>query len=435
MTSLVHPKIDVMLRPKPTKDPVGKYRWLMTTVYIAIVAVSSSNAIGTAAEDVSSLHRPVSPPKLPVDRSAKPIKMAFISYANPQQVARDAQAVAAFLEPFVGVTVKGSITLDYGSTIETMRSKNADLATIDPLAFMMAHERIGAKPLLLEIYSSGVPSYHSCIWVRRDSGFNSLEELKGKTIAFADHVDMSGHLLPREIFVQKGLLSDNLMESKYFRHRYFAGGDEQAIRAVLNGFVDSAGISQYAYLLLRPEERDQVITIARSIESPAHLLMARKGLDDQTCDRIKQALMALDSTRPRDKQLLEKLYGVQGYAEAKLSDFSQVAKIAARYGFLNNPELFANENTSVSKDSKGVKADDVSEPSNRVIASGTIKASPAHANPINANCPLSGKPIGSDAKMVAYKGKVYGLCCNQCVGPFNRDPQRAITMLQEKTSK
>jgi len=90
---------------------------------------------------------------------------------------------------------------------------------------------------------------------------------------------MSGHLLPREIFVQKGLLIGTLMKSEYFQHVYFAGGDEQAIRAVLNGFVDAAGISQYGYLLLRPRERDKVTTIARSIESPAHLLMARKDLD------------------------------------------------------------------------------------------------------------------------------------------------------------
>jgi phosphonate transport system permease protein len=37
--------------------------------------------------------------------------------------------------------------------------------------------------------------------VRRDSGIKALEELREKTIAFADQVDMSGHLLPREMFV------------------------------------------------------------------------------------------------------------------------------------------------------------------------------------------------------------------------------------------
>ena len=93
----------------------------------------------------------------------------------------------------------------------------ADLAFVDPLAFMMAHEQIGVKPLLLEIYYSGKPTYHSSIWVRKDSGIKTLADLKGKTIAFADQVDMSGHLLPRDIFVRKGLLSSKRLDGEFFK--------------------------------------------------------------------------------------------------------------------------------------------------------------------------------------------------------------------------
>ena len=281
------------------------------------------------------------PPKLTVDRQAEPLKIAFISYGNPQQVVKDTVPIVKYLEPFVGVPIKGFVTLDYGSSIEAMRGKQADLAFVDPLAFMMAHEQIGVKPLLLEIYYSGKPTYHSSIWVRKDSGIKTLADLKGKTIAFADQVDMSGHLLPRDIFVRKGLLSSKRLEGEFFKQVYFAGGDEQAVQAVLKKFVDAAGVSQYANLLMRLEERDEVTTIATSIESPSHLVMARKELSEQTCGRIKQALLALDLNQPADKAILNKLYGVRGYTEAKLSDFAEVAKVAARFGFVKKPQLFA----------------------------------------------------------------------------------------------
>ncbi|MBI2949844.1 MAG: phosphate/phosphite/phosphonate ABC transporter substrate-binding protein, partial [Verrucomicrobia bacterium] len=224
---------------------------------------------------------------------------------------------------------------------EAMRGGKADLAFVDPLAFMMAHEQIGVLPLLLEIYSYGKPTYHSCIWVRRDSGINTLADLKGKSIAFADQIDMSGHLLPREILVQAGLVSGRRVEGEFFKQIYFAGGDEQAMRSVANRFVDAAGVSQYADQLLRLEERDQVKAIANSIASPAHLVMARKGLDKSVAERVKRSLLALDISDSNDKIILSKLYGVQGFAEAKLSDFAEVAKIAARYGFVKKPELFA----------------------------------------------------------------------------------------------
>lgn len=285
--------------------------------------------------------KPAHPAKVPVDRRVDPLKIAFISYANPQQVMQDTKAVAAWLEPLVGVPIKSFVTLDYGSAIEAMRGSQADLAFVDPLAFMMAHEQIGAQPLLLEVYSSGKPTYYSSIWVRKDSGIKALGDLKGKTIAFADQIDMSGHLLPREIFVREGLLSDKAKPGDFFKQVYFSGGDEQAVASVLNKFVDAAGVSQYAFMLLRSEDRDQITAIANSVPSPAHLVMARKGLDPKLRERFKQALLALDSAEREDKIILSKLYGVQGFVEAKLADFGEVARIAARYGFVKKPQLFA----------------------------------------------------------------------------------------------
>jgi phosphonate transport system substrate-binding protein len=281
------------------------------------------------------------PEKVPLNAKAEPLRIAFVSYANPQTVVKDSQAVVQYLNPFAGVPIQSFVTLDYGSSIEAMRGGKADLAFVDPLAFMMAHEQIGALPLLLEVYGYGKPAYHSCIWVRRDSGINTLADLRGKTIAFADQIDMSGHLLPREVFVQTGLLSSKRVDGEFFKQVYFAGGDEQAMRSVANRFVEAAGVSQYADQLLRLEERDQVKAIATSIESPSHLVMARKGLDKAVAERVKRALLALEISDSNDKLILSKLYGVQGFAEAKLSDFAEVAKIAARYGFVKKPELFA----------------------------------------------------------------------------------------------
>ncbi len=287
--------------------------------------------------------RPPKPPRLAMDEASPPLRISFISYANPQQVASDSETICRYLEPYLGIAVKGYVSTDYGSSIEAMRFKQVDMAFVDPLAFMMAHEQIGALPLLLEIYATGNPVYHSCIWVRRDSGIRTIEDLSGKTIAYADQVDMSGHLLPRDIFAQAGLLGADQLTGEFFKQVYFAGGDEQAVRAVLNGFVDAAGVSEFSYLLLRPEERDQVTVIARSVESPSHLVMARPGLPADLMARFKQALLALDPKQPQDKTVLDKLYGVQGYTEAKFSHFAQVARIAASYGFVKKPDVFAAE--------------------------------------------------------------------------------------------
>ena len=69
--------------------------------------------------------------------------------------------------------------------------------------------------------------------------------------------------------------------------------------------------------------------------------MARKNLPDDVSERISEALLALDPANPEEKKLLDRLYGVQGFAKAKMSDFADVADIAARYGFIRKPQAFA----------------------------------------------------------------------------------------------
>jgi ABC-type phosphate/phosphonate transport system substrate-binding protein len=69
--------------------------------------------------------------------------------------------------------------------------------------------------------------------------------------------------------------------------------------------------------------------------------MARPGLSDELANRIKQVLLALDKSDAGDRAILDKLYGVQGYAEASLTNFQEVARVAAGYGFVKKPELFA----------------------------------------------------------------------------------------------
>ena len=324
-----------------------KLAWFLEGI-LFLVSVVLWICIGSVSLQSQETVKPTStateyPARVPFNKNAEPLRIAFISYANPQQVVKDAQAVADYLRPFVGVPIQSSVTLDYGSSIESMRGDKTDLAFVDPLAFMMAHEQIGAEPLLFEIYNYGKPTYRSSIWVRKDSGIERLEDLKGRTIAFADQVDMSGHLLPRDIFVKKGLVTARRLQGEFFKQVYFAGGDEQAIRSVLNRFVTAAGVSQFASLLLRPEERDSIKVIASSIESPSHLVMARKGVPSELKYRVKQALLALDASKPADKAILNKLYGVQGFSEATLADFAQVAEVAARYGFVKNAELFDAE--------------------------------------------------------------------------------------------
>ena len=263
-------------------------------------------------------------------KSGKELRIVFIAYQNPDQLIEEVEPVVEYLEREIGVPVKDFVATDYSGVVEALRNATADVGFMGPLQYIMAHQHAGAVPLLGEIYN-GKSTYVSRIFVRKDSGFNELGDLRGRSIAFVDPISSSGFMYPLDIFRQAGLVAE--VPEEYFGKIYFAGGDEQVIRAVYNRFVDAAGVGQFAFRLLHPEERDSVVMLAESRPIPSHCLVARKGLDRKIAGKLKNALLALNEEGP-DHHLLGYLYGVDGYIEVTHRDYAEVAEIAKVHGFI-----------------------------------------------------------------------------------------------------
>ena len=261
------------------------------------------------------------------------LKIVFIAYENPDQLLEDVRPVVAYLEGRLRMKVKPFVATDYAAVVEALRNNSADIGFMGPLQYVMAHDQAGATPILGELYN-GKATYTARIFVRKDSGIQSLAELRGKTIAFVDPLSSSGYVYPLEIFRAAGLVKNKDEAEKFFRKIYFAGGDEQAIRAVFNKFVNAAGIGQYAYSLLRPDERDALRFIAESAPIPSHCIVARKGLDAQTIAAVQAALLALNQGSQR--ALLKHLYNVDGYVKVTPADYAGVEQVAQAYGFLKS---------------------------------------------------------------------------------------------------
>lgn len=267
------------------------------------------------------------------EASPKELRIVFIAYQNPDQLLEDVRPVVRYLKQQLNLGIKPFVATDYAGVVEALRNKTADVGFMGPLQYVMAHDQARAFPILGEVYS-GKPLYVSRIFVRRDSGLSKLEELRGKTIAFVDPISSSGYMYPLDTFKHAGLLKDKSEADQFFRRIYFAGGDEQAIRAVLNRFVDAAGIGQYSYNLLRPEERDEVIYIAESQPIPSHCLVVRKDLNPQTVAKLQAALLGLN--KGANRELLKYLYNVDGYVKVTHADYESVERVARDYGFLKD---------------------------------------------------------------------------------------------------
>ena len=80
----------------------------------------------------------------------------------------------------------------------------------------------------------GSLGYYSVIVTRADSGIETLEDMAGRSLAYADANSASGYLFPRAELRLAGI------EDAYFGQVGFSGGHEQGVIAVLQGQYDAA---------------------------------------------------------------------------------------------------------------------------------------------------------------------------------------------------
>lgn len=265
-------------------------------------------------------------------RAQEPVlRLAFIPQENPDKLLGDIEAITGWLSQEIGVSVEGFVTFDHAAAVEALRNGGADISFMGALPFLLAEAQIGAIPLLQEVYR-GVPSYRGRVFVRRDSGIETLADLRGRDIAFADPISESGYLYPLAEFERAGLIDGPQASEDFFGRVFFAGGYQQAMQAMAEGLVDAAGASQYADLLLTPEQQTQVAWIAESPDIPSHVVIARAGLDPDLRARFVAAMLMLNQPEHRDK--LRYLYGPDGYIAADPSAYEGVRAMARRYGLL-----------------------------------------------------------------------------------------------------
>jgi phosphonate transport system substrate-binding protein len=159
----------------------------------------------------------------------------------------DADRLARFdgyrklLESTFDMPVKLLLAADCAGVIQAFAARQVDASYMSPAAYAAAWMESGGNvvPILTTQEKDGSNSYVSVLYTRADSGVASLEQMKGRSLAWADPNSASGYLIPRSEFRAAGI---DLEPGKYFSRLGFAGGHEQGVVAVLNKQYD-AGVT------------------------------------------------------------------------------------------------------------------------------------------------------------------------------------------------
>src|SRR5947207_15281925 len=272
------------------------------TSLMSLLALAAALAGPAAAQ--TSLHLVLTPSQKPTDLLAS------------------GEEFARVLGGLVGLPVRTTVASDYAAVIEALRNRTADLAFVHPGGYVLASREARATIVARNLWH-GKSSFTSRIFVRKESSIRSVEELRGKTIAFVDPASSSGYIYPMVLLVQRGLVK-NRDPRTFFKEVVFSGAHDASMRALLNGHVDaiaSFDVAREQYLK-DPAERERIVFVAETPEIPEAGIAARDGLDPAVVARVRAALLQIKA--PAHAELLKRLYEIDGFAPADDRDYDPV---------------------------------------------------------------------------------------------------------------
>jgi phosphonate transport system substrate-binding protein len=232
--------------------------------------------------------------------------------ATQEELSAQAGELEAFLEERVAADIELRFPTSFGGVIESLRFGHADAAFMSAWPAALANQHAEAEVVLAEVREVAIgdekaeePFYFSYWVVPKDSPYTTLEDLRGKKVAFASQLSTSGYVAPLAKLVELGLVSqpeegEAANPEDFFGEVIFAGGYSQAWEALKAGQVDVAIVAGD----VPAELYDEVLGATTAIEEqgpiPSHGVVFSKDFEDPLRTELKNALLELGAEEHRE---------------------------------------------------------------------------------------------------------------------------------------
>lgn len=233
----------------------------------------------------------------------KVVRFGILSSENESDRVARYTPFEKYLEETLGVDVEIFTAGNYDGVIQALAADQIEFAFLGSSGYAAAYTETegGVVPLLTSQQNDGSTGYFSVVVTRCDSPYKTLDDLKGKVLAFADPDSTSGYQVPLYNLVQQGY-----DPASFFSATPFSGSHEAGVQGVVNGQFDAAttyinnetnGIPQ------RMEakgmiEKGAVCPIWQSPEITSGPFTARANLPQGLINDMKAAVKATPEAAP-----------------------------------------------------------------------------------------------------------------------------------------
>ncbi len=262
--------------------------------------------------------------KTETKKEEKVIKMGFVPLKNSEKLVEDLKPISDYLSERLGVKVEAFTASNYIGVVEGLGSGSVDFGIIPPFSSLLAQKQSSAKPILTSKGKTGKPGYTAELYVRKDSGIKSLQDVKGKKVAFVDPSSSSGYIYPGAMLVEAGLNLDKDISYQ------FSGGHDKSLQLLLNKDVDVIatfdGVED-RYAKDFPQAKTDIQKLATSDMIPGVMVTASSKMDKELQEKLEKALRDVEND-PKMKELFTKMFSITGFTDVDQDAYKKVEATA-----------------------------------------------------------------------------------------------------------
>ena len=242
------------------------------------------------------------------------LRFGVTPYLDTDILAQHFEPVLSYLSKRTGYAFELVPGESYTGLVDELAAGSVDLASLSPLTYVRARERMPCLQLLLTQVSLGSVSYSGYFVTRADSAVTRVEELRGKRFAFTALGSASGYLFPKAFLLERGETAED-----FFGKTVFAGDHLTALKMLLDGEVEAAATFSSFMRPARASKLDvgnlRVLAVTGRI--PHDAVVARPGLPPGMAGSIQEALAQLNTATEEGRQVLSGGLEISGWVATR----------------------------------------------------------------------------------------------------------------------
>ncbi|MEO5686337.1 MAG: putative selenate ABC transporter substrate-binding protein [Burkholderiaceae bacterium] len=261
---------------------------------------------------------------------ANVLRVSAIPDEAPTELQRKFKPLGDYLKAKTGMDVQFTPVTDYAAVVEGLATKKIDLAWLGGFTFVQAKLRSEGQVVPI-VQRAEDEKFTSRFIVPLDSPIKTIADLKGHTFAFGAPSSTSGSLMPRYFLQQQGLVPE-----RDFKTVAFSGAHDATVAFVASGRAE-AGVLNASVMDKLVEAKnpnaEKVRVLATTPPFFDYNWTVRPGLDPALTKKLTDAFLALDPTKPADKEILD-LQRASKFIPTKASNYDGIEAAGKSAGLI-----------------------------------------------------------------------------------------------------